>query len=112
MIRMTPIQAGRRLEITLNTDEPRDATALEIITRSLERSPYDSHHAVLKQIENQMTTGVPLIRFSLNVSGVERIERSLRHVYSAKKLYPTRTHCDLHEALCKTLGIRLSVAQG
>lgn len=105
-MQMEMTQNNHKLTITTNRDQVKDQQALEAVMNSLSRSKYDSHQAILTQIEKQLSDPVPLVRFSLNASAAARIERSLRYTFSKKRLYPDRGQCDLHEMLCRVLGRR------
>ena len=110
MIRMTPIQNGHRLEVTINRDVVIEAQALDVVVSSLKNSRHDSHQAILAQIEKQGESSMSLVRFTLNTSAAGRIEAHLRYVFSKRRLYPNRGYSDLHEAIGRVLNIRRSEA--
>lgn len=104
-------QNNHKLVISFNRESINDEQALDAVMASLKRSSYESHHAILKQIEKQLEGPSPIVRFSMNPSAAARIERSLKHTYDRKSLYPNRGQRDLHDILCRALGIRLSHRQ-
>lgn len=111
MIRINPAPTGPNLEISLHRAERTHEQALDVIAASLSRSRFDSHQVTADDIARQCARGASLVHVRLNRSALRRIESSLRYVFSKRRLYPTRGHADLHEAVCRALDIRLSTAQ-
>ncbi|WP_181273560.1 hypothetical protein [Brevibacterium oceani] len=105
MITIAPVQSGRHLEITLNRDVLEDEQALDAVLKSLGKSRYESHRAIAAQIEAQLASPLPLIRFSLNPSAAARIENSLRFRLEARGKYRDWGQVDLHQKLCRVLGM-------
>lgn len=111
MIRANIIQNGHRLELSFDRQVVEDNAALDVVVESLQRSRFDSHQNVLKQITCQLESIAPIVRFTLNTSAAAQIEHSLRFIFSQRGTYPTSGHYELHRLLCRALNMRLSAAQ-